>query len=672
MRKDVVVGLGLAGLAAVAFGGYSYLNTRVLAEVEAAFAGLRANGVGATHGPVAVSLLSRRVEIAEVVLKPVGNDGDVTIGKLTIDGVDTSSIDFAANRVELTNLATGNLGGMTPGGRTSLKVPSLIATGVRTSRSAPANDAASHDSVQRIMQFYSTLSAATVTAPVLAVTATMTMPVATAKPATQSTTFDTSTTYTNLKLEGLRDGRIARASFEKATIAPDKGTMPFTGTIDGAVIADIDMMPIFGIGLTSRTPRDGYYPIQGKMTTGAYTIKMADGAEVTVGGFSASGMDVDPTKLSYGRLRDMMATFASVPPQPTPAQQQAIMSAVVNIYEGIRFDDISVRDMSITGPKAAPQTFTMAMGGMTMSRFSGGKLGEFRIDKVSGTAGSPGGVSFPIKLGGFALQGFDLVKVMKFGLEAAAAAGKTPPPEKVYGLLSSLDGFELTDIAAPDPRTGQMVQIDRLKASWGQFVGDLPTRLRLSFKGATPLNPSDPNTALLRQNGMRSVALTMDTTTDWDAASRLATGTTALDLDQLGGLSANISLGNVPRSAFSVRPGQLNAILPDIEIGPLQLKLQDKGMMKLVRGALGGDPQADPLASLKQALIDPAKPASNLATLLDGASRFLAKPGQTLTLKLVPKARVAVGQFTAPGAMQAPDALVNALEAFTMDVAVAP
>jgi hypothetical protein len=176
----------------------------------------------------------------------------------------------------------------------------------------------------------------------------------------------------------------------------------------------------------------------------------------------------------------------------------------------------------------------------------------------------------------------------------------------------------------------------------------------------------------LRQNGLQSVILSLDTTSDWEAASRLATGTTALDLDQLGSLSANLAFANVPRSAFSVRPGQLNAILPDIEIGPLQLKLQDKGMMKLVRSALGGDPQADPLAGLKQALVDPGKPASNLAILLDGASRFLAKPGQTLSLKLAPKARVALGQFMAPGAMQAPDALVNALEAFTVDVTVAP
>jgi hypothetical protein len=413
--------------------------------------------------------------------------------------------------------------------------------------------------------------------------------------------------------------------------------------------------------------------VQGKMTTGGYTFKMPDGAEVSIGAITASGLDIDPVKLSYAQLRDMMATFAAVPAQPTPAQQQALMNAVVNMYEGMRFDGMDVRNLTISGPKSAATALNLSIGGMSMSRFGRGKLGEFRVDNITGNARALGGAPVAMKLGSLALQGFDIVKILKFGMAASAAKpGKPPAPEQVYGLLSSLEGFEIIDIAAPNPRTGQMVQIDHLRAGWGQFVSDLPTKLRLSFKGSIPLTGADPNTALLRQNGMQAVSMSLESDSDWDAATRTSTGSAALDLDRLGSFSTNLTFGNVPRSAFSVRPGQIDAILPDIEIGGFRLKVQDKGLMTLVRTALGGDPQADPLAAFKQMLVDPSKPASNLATVLNGCSRFLATPGQTLTLKFAPKGRVAIGRFLAPGAMQGPDALVNAFEAFTIEAAVAP
>jgi hypothetical protein len=131
-----------------------------------------------------------------------------------------------------------------------------------------------------------------------------------------------------------------------------------------------------------------------------------------------------------------------------------------------------------------------------------------------------------------------------------------------------------------------------------------------------------------------------------------------------------LKLGNIPRSAFSIRPGQFNAILPDLELGAFQLKLRDNGLVKIARGALGGDAQADPLAALKQTLVDPSKSAGNLSAILDATSRFLANPGQTLTVSFKAKGRIPMSQFITPGAFQAPDALDTMLDAFAVDVGV--
>jgi hypothetical protein len=369
----------------------------------------------------------------------------------------------------------------------------------------------------------------------------------------------------------------------------------------------------------------------------------------------------------------MMSTITAMPPQATPAQQQAFLGTIANIYEGIGFEGIDVRDIKVTFPKAGLQPVALTIGGMSMSRFVGGKLGEMRIDNVNGGTRTPSGLMVPVKLGSFALQGFDIGKIMRVGIELTAASpGKLPPsPEKAFAMLSALEGIEVSDISMPDPRTGQTVQIDHLKASWGQFVNDLPSKIVLSFKGATPLNPNDPSTAALRSLGFQSLSFSSDMTTDWDAATRVGTGAFAADVMQLGAFSANVKLGNIPRSAFSVRPGQFQTILPDLEIGALQLKLRDNGLVKIARGALGGDAQADPLATIKQALVDPSKPGGNLSLILDGASKFLMNPGQTLSVSLKAKGRIPVSQFTTPGAFQAPDALVTMLDAFAAEVAVA-
>ncbi len=679
MRKDVVAGLGLAGLVAVAAGASSYFDSRAIREVETVFAGLRSDGMIATHGAINVSLLNRRIDIADIVVKPAAGGGELAIAKLAINGITLTAADLGADRLEVTDLATGNLGGLTPGSHTSLKIPSLTATGVRSARALQAGGtSANQDPIERAMLLYSTLNAATIVAPTLAVSSTVAMPATRPGRGSQPTTVDVVstdivTTYTNVKLNGLRDGRVSHASFDRAAIAPDKGAAMFTGTIEGTTIAELDLMPIFGIGLANRTARDGYYAVQGKMTTGAYTFRMPDGAEFGIGGLSASGFDIDPTKLSYLQLRDMMATFTTVPAQPTPAQQQALLGAVTKMYEGMRFDAIDVRNISIAGPKNAPTAVNLTIGGMSMSRFSRGKFGEIRIDSISGGARALGGTAVPMKLGSFSLHGFDVVKIMKFATDAAAATpGKPPAPEQIVRLLSGLEGFEIIEVAVPHPQTGQIVQIDHLKANWGQYAGDLPSKIRLSFKGSVPLAAADPNTALLRQNGLQSISMNLEGDSSWDAGTRTLTEAASLDLARLGTLAVNATMGNVPRSAFSVRQGQFDAILPDIEIGAFQLQLQDKGFVKLVRAALGGDAQADPLAAFKQMLLDPGKPASNLAVILNGSSRFLAAHNQTLTLKFLPKGRVAIGQFLAPGALQGPEALVNALDSFALEAAVAP
>ncbi len=683
MQKIAIAGVGLGALAVAVAGGYFYATNRAQSEIEATFAALRASGATAAHGPVSINLFSRRADITDIVIKPAGASGDVSIGRLVLDGIDIWATDFVAKRVELSNVVANNLGRATPDGRISVKMPSLTATSVRSARGASpaaAGATAAMDDLQRAMLAFSQVAAESITVPTLETSGPVRLPMSNSTPGSAVTLVPVNlvTKYASLRLDNVRDGRIGRIAFDKATIGSDKGAAFLNGSINGSAIADFDIMPLFGIGLANRTARDGFYLVYSKGTMGTYTVTTMDGAEFSMGGASTTGLEFNPAKFGYAQLRETMAALAAIPPEPTQAQLQSFMEALARVYKGMNFEASAISDLKVTGPKGAPQALVLTIGGMSMTRFIGGKLGEFRIDTVNGMAKSPSGATTPFKFGSFALQGFDIGKLMGKALElSAAGAGKQPSsPEKEFAMLSALEGIEVSDISMPDPRTGpplgKTVQIDHLKASWGQFVNNLPSKIVLSFKGTTPLNPNDPSTAALRNLGFQSLSFSADTTTDWDAATRVGTGAFAVDALQLGALSANVKLGNIPRSAFSVRPGQLNAILPDLEIGALQLKLRDSGLVKIARGVLGGDAQSDPLAAIKQALVDPSKPGGTLSALLDGASAFLAKPGQTLNVSLKAKGRIPVSQFTTPGTFQAPDALVTMLDAFTAEVAVAP
>ena len=90
MRK-ILIGLAAAIVIAAAgvFGVLFYLQHRVVAEVDAGFAQMRAAGGKASHGKVAFDLWSRTVTIADIAAQPAAQPAiSVRIGSLTASGVD--------------------------------------------------------------------------------------------------------------------------------------------------------------------------------------------------------------------------------------------------------------------------------------------------------------------------------------------------------------------------------------------------------------------------------------------------------------------------------------------------------------------------------------------------------------------------------------------------------
>ena len=113
-----------------------------------------------------------------------------------------------------------------------------------------------------------------------------------------------------------------------------------------------------------------------------------------------------------------------------------------------------------------------------------GKVSEFAIEGVDGR--TPNG---PVKLGRFALKSLDIANLLRL---SAQFAGSPPSPDKALEMIPLIGGAELKGLVVPFKNTGKPVSIEHFSLDWGQFVGPIPTKVRLTTKMTAPLDATDP------------------------------------------------------------------------------------------------------------------------------------------------------------------------------------
>ena len=205
-----------------------------------------------------------------------------------------------------------------------------------------------------------------------------------------------------------------------------------------------------------------------------------------------------------------------------------------------------------------------------------GKVGEFAFEGLD--ARSPNG---PVKVGRFALKSLDIANLLRMSAQFSNPAQK-PSPDQALGMLALLEGVELKGLVAPYKNTGKPVSIDTVDLSWGQFVGPIPSRVRLTAKMAGPVDTSDPVQTPLVQAGIDALALDLDLGAAWTEASRaFVLEPVTIELGSLLKATARVSLANVPRGVFSLNPVQASSMAAQIEAGALELALRDLGGVDL-------------------------------------------------------------------------------------------
>jgi hypothetical protein len=633
---------GLIAAVVVALGGYFgvelYLQQRAERDVEAAFAQIRASGGKASHGKVTFDMWSRRITVADMVAESAAEPQlGVKIASLTASGVNQPDPSrFSADRIEVTGIEGSATAGTDTGKRVTYKVPSLVATGIAAPvRPLRTLDAASPTDIYRyVLEHVAAVTATSITAPTLSATLT----VAGAAAVEYS--------YTDLALRDVKDGKIAATTAARASFTadiPQNGRREkISGEFANMAAYDFDARATLALLDPAPTSDDTVLRAYRQLSFGAYTAAMPNGVQMRIDGVTVDDIGLRPSKLRLADLQAFMAATLAAGTPPTTAQARLLVDKLAGFYEAIRIGNAEIRGLAFDTPQGP---FKLAAFRFNLDN---GKFGEIALEGVD--MRSPKG---PVQIGRFALKSVDVSNLLRV-TSRFAAPGQTPPStDQLLTLLPLLGGVEIRDTVAPYKNKADPVRAEQLSLDWGQFVGSIPSKARLTAKFSSPIDLTDAGFELLVAAGITTMAVNFDLAANWNEEARSFVLEPAMaELAGVSAMSARIAFANVPRTVFSTNPIQAAIMATQIEAGPIEITFRDLGGIDLAVGQyarmqmVGNDVARravlDNIAVLGAAMATANPDATDVA---DALVRFVENPRGTLTIKLTPLGKVPAMQM---------------------------
>jgi hypothetical protein len=184
------------------------------------------------------------------------------------------------------------------------------------------------------------------------------------------------------------------------------------------------------------------------------------------------------------------------------------------------------------------------------------------------------------------------------------------------------------------------------------MIGSIPSKVHAVAKMVMPTDPSDPKQITLMLSGIDKLAIDLDLGAAWTEQSNSFVLTPAtLDIG-IAKVQLRIALSNVPREVFSTDPAQLMGQAARIEAVALEFSVRDNGFVDsaVTQNARGRNVSRD---AARQTLVDSVKAyradiaAANpdAGTAVDAVASFIETPGQTLVVKVTPRAKVPLMQL---------------------------
>jgi hypothetical protein len=417
-------------------------------------------------------------------------------------------------------------------------------------------------------------------------------------------------------------------------------TENLSGEIADLAAYDSDASAMLALFDPAGANDDKYYRVYRQMTVGAYQVSFQKGVKMHIDGVTVDDVGLRPSRLQFPQL--MAVVDAATPPGTTPTMEQTrdLLTKVAAIYEGIRVGGAAVRGLSIEMPEG-----TARLAAARVTTLENGKIAELALEGFEGKA--PQG---PVKLGRFALKGLDIANLMRTAAQFSGTR-QDPSPEQLLSLLLLVEGAETSGLVAPYKDTGKPVTVDTLNVSWGQFVGPILTRARVTVKMSGPVDRSDPEPFnALAAAGLANASVNFDLGAAWNEADRsFAVQPGTLEIGNVLTAALRLSLANVQRGTFSLNPLQAAIMAAQIEAGPAELTLRDTGGIDLAirqqarqQNVTVEDARRAMTDKIRDSAMQLAAANPDVMAVAGALTRFIENPRGTLTIKLTPRGKVAM------------------------------
>jgi hypothetical protein len=623
--------MGLVAVVVIAVGGFFgfelYTQHRIASEIETPFEQIRAGGGKASHGKVSFDARSRTVGIADIAIESATQPPlSLKIASVTAAGVGQPEAGrFSADSIEASDVQIGISAAGTTDGAVTYKMPSLVVKDYSGPAGMPSPSASKSliDAYRSGLEQFAAVSATSVSVPSLAGTLNF-------GPAVSG-----EFAYSGMVLKDIKGGKIAAMQVERANFTvnmqqagkPDK----MTGEILNIASRDFDSAALAAILDPQKAGEDRYIRAYGRTTAGPYTVTSALGLRMRVDAITLDDVGVRPSKL---KLPALLATLqAAKTAQPSPAQARDVIEGAAAIYEGMRIGTAEMRGLSAETPQGPFKLEAIRLN------LEDGKVGEFAVEGLD--TRTPTG---PIKVGRFALKSLDIANFIRMAASFSDPAQR-PSPDQFLRLFPLLAGVEVKTVAVPFKNTGKPLNIEFVNLDWGQFIGPIPSKLRLATKFSGPLD--GPEYRVLQAAGMDKMAMDFDLGAAWDEASRsLTLDPGAFEISGLVKLSARVSLANVPRQLFSFDPIQAATKAAQVEAGAIELTLRDLGVIEIAVAEHARTHNVSRDAARQGLIQEIRNSATTTANSPDAQAavealvHFVETPGTSLTLKLTPLGKV--------------------------------
>jgi hypothetical protein len=653
MRK-LLVGV-VAAVIVVAGGGYFgwelLAQFRTASDVEAVFDSLRTSFPTATHGRVELALKTGTVKVSDIVLQSADRATTIRIGQIAAtDTRGPVAGRVAAARIEIRDWEFTFAVRM-PGAPTiTYKAPSIVVESFSGPAALPVKfDSGSVVELARVsLEFIAASSATTISVP------TLTAKVASRPPETLTSGAARSADYiySDLLLRDIGGGRIAELTIERATITSEQ-LAPELGSVAGATariaLSDFNVANLAAVLDPAQAKQDAYLPIYRRASLGPFEVRYAVGGGIQVDEITVEDIALRPSQLSLNKV----LALAENPPRPggspNPAQTRAIIDEVASLYEGIRIGKLELRGMRV---RMAPDV-NFNLGAVRLTGLENGRLAEFAVEGLEGRSPK----NEPVHLGLLAFQGLHISNLMR-RTGRITEGGAAPSPDAVMGMLPLLEGVEIKDLRVVPPNTRQTVRVEYFRLSWGKFVGLIPSTLRFTAKTTVPTDLADAKVGgVLSDAGLATITTNVDLGISWDeTAQTLSIAPIIFEVDHAFAFSADLSVRNVPRSAFTANPLTALAVLDQLESGPLQISLRDTGALRTALAQYAknnnmsiADARKEIIESVNELAEASAQNNPQVGSLAQALVQFIENPGSTLTVRITPKGSVKFKQLIENG-----------------------